>query len=201
MGLYNVRNHCTLRREDGRPFKKGGTVLSHDDYKTAKAIFTDLDGTVRYSNSGTFINKPEDIVLYRNVEKILWEYKNKGYLIFGVTNQGGVAFRIKTIQGVYNEIRVMRGIFVNDPFDGVICSFNHEKGKPPFNKRSLLRKPGIGMIATFEWMAIERGFILDLDNSIFVGDRPEDKECSSRAGIPFHEARVFFQHEEGEGNE
>jgi D-glycero-D-manno-heptose 1,7-bisphosphate phosphatase len=62
----------------------------------------------------------------------------------------------------------------------------------PYNYRSLLRKPDIGMLALMEYELFDEGYIVDWDNSLFVGDRPEDQECAKRAGLSFHWAWDFF---------
>lgn len=157
------------------------------------ALCLDLDGTVRYSLNGKFINKPEDIALFPDVEAKIWQYRNEGYLIFGITNQGGVAYGYKTPQDNDAEIDKTCSLFGQNPFHIIKSCLHHPKGShEPYNHRSLLRKPDVGMLALCEVDAWEAGFIVDWDNSIFVGDRPEDMECAERAGIEFQWAWQFF---------
>jgi D-glycero-D-manno-heptose 1,7-bisphosphate phosphatase len=166
--------------------------------KLRPALCLDLDGTVRYSKAGKFINKPEDIALFDGVEGKIREYRDKGYLIFGITNQGGVAFGIKTPMDIKAELDAMIALFENgNPFHIIKACYHHEDGKiEPYKHRSLLRKPGVGMLAICESDAFEAGYIVDWDNSIFVGDRPEDEQCATRAGIPFQWADMFFGNRE-----
>ena len=162
---------------------------------TVPVLCLDLDGTVRYNKNDPngFINKPEDIALYDGVEAKLWEYRDKGYLILGISNQGGVAFGHKTPEVVDAEVDAMLDIFERDPFDIVKCCLHHENGtKFPWNRRSLLRKPNIGMLVLMEMEAFKSGYLIDWDNSLFVGDRPEDEQCAKNAGIPFQWANEFF---------
>lgn len=160
---------------------------------TVRALCLDLDGTVRYSRNGTFIEKPDDIALFPDVEAKLWEYRDKDYLILGVSNQGGVAYGYKTPAQANAEVEVMCGLFQRDPFHIIKQCFHHEEGTvPPYNIRSLFRKPGTGMLALMEVELYEEGYIVDWDNSLFVGDRQEDEECARNAGIPFQWAERFF---------
>ena len=62
----------------------------------------------------------------------------------------------------------------------------------PYNYRSLLRKPYTGMLALLEVEAWNEGFIIDWNNSIFVGDNEVDRDCAFNAGIKFIWADKFF---------
>lgn len=158
------------------------------------ALCLDLDGTIRYSKSGKFINQPADITLFEGVEAKLWEYRNNNFLIFGISNQGGVAFGIKSPEQEMAEIDTTLALFEQNPFHIVKCCWHHEKGKVfPFNYRSLGRKPDIGMLMECEFEAFNAGKVVDWDASLFVGDRPEDEECAKRARINFVWAWEFFE--------
>lgn len=158
------------------------------------ALFLDLDGTVRYSKNGKFINKPENVVLFDDVEEAIWSYKNQGYLVIGISNQGGVAFGHKSMSTVREEIQSMLDQFDQNPFDHIYVSPFHEDGHvEPYNRRSLLRKPSAGMLAIAENdFTTTYGIYIDLDNSIMVGDRPEDEECANNASIDFVHTNEFF---------
>lgn len=169
------------------------------DLRTVKfrpALCLDLDGTIRYSKRGKFIEVPSDIALFDGVEEKLWEYRDNDYFICGVTNQGGVAFNIKTPQQEYAEMDFMLALFKKNPFHLLQSCYHHEKGKHAvYGHRSLFRKPDIGMLAMLEYDAFNCGFMIDWNNSLFVGDRPEDQECAKRAAIGFQWAWEFFGRE------
>lgn len=166
------------------------------------ALCLDLDGTIRYSKAGKFINRPEDIALFDGVEPILWGYRNSDFLIFGISNQGGVAFGKKSPHQESAEIAATLALFKKNPFHIVKTCWHHELGTAfPFNRRSLFRKPNIGMLALCEYEAFNAGFAVDWDNSTFVGDRPEDEECARRADIDFRWAWEFFNRPQPEGFE
>lgn len=157
------------------------------------ALCLDLDGTIRYSKNGEFINKPEDVVLFSDAEERIWEYRDQGYLIFGITNQGGVAHEFKSILGYNAEIEETIQQFERNPFHIIKACFHHPDGTfHSFAHRSLLRKPDVGMLALCEIEAWEAGYIVDWDNSLMVGDRPEDQQLAQRAGIAFQWATDFF---------
>jgi D-glycero-D-manno-heptose 1,7-bisphosphate phosphatase len=164
-------------------------------FTVAPALCLDLDGTVRRSKSGqTFIQAPDDVELMPNIEELIWKYRDAGWFIFGITNQAGVAHGIKTAKDVNDELDATLALFKKDPFHGVKCAMMDGKGKvEPYNHRSLLRKPNIGMLALIEMEMLELTYIMDWDNSLFVGDRPEDEQCAKNAGIPFRHIDSFLK--------
>ncbi len=168
------------------------TIIQIPD-RVSPALCLDLDGTVRKSKSGKFVNGPDDIVLFSGVEQRIWDYRNKGFLIFGITNQGGVAYGLKSPVDHMAEIEATLALFDKNPFHIIKSCYHHPGGKvEPYNHRSLLRKPNIGMLALCEVEAWEMGYIIAWDDSIFVGDRPEDQECAENAGIAFQWEYDFF---------
>ena len=170
------------------------TNTQNDSYTLRPALCLDLDGTVRRSKKGRFINMPEDILLYEGVEEIIWGYREQGYLVCGITNQGGVAFNFKTEEDVLAELQATRALFEKDPFDTIKYSPKHPGGLgEPYNHRSLLRKPYYGMLVECELKFWEEKIIIDWDESIFVGDREEDKLCAEAAGLKFVWAEEFFK--------
>jgi len=168
-------------------------------FQVMPALVLDLDGTIRYSKSGEFINGPDDVALFDDVEKKLWEYKNRGHLVFGVSNQGGVAFGLSSLKIVHAELDATLALFEDNPFNIIKFCCNHPDGTiHPYNTRSLLRKPDIGMLAILESASFENGFMIDWDHSLIVGDRAEDEEMAKRAGVNFAWANDFFNREDGE---
>ena len=158
------------------------------------ALCLDLDGTVRYSNSGRFINRPEDVEVFDGVEARIWRYRDDGFLVFGVTNQGGVAFGLKTLAGHIAELNAMTAKFRRgNPFHDIKSCYHHPDGKVhPYKYRSLIRKPFYGMLVLCEVSAWELGYVVDWDNSLMVGDRTEDRDCALSAGVSFQWAHEFF---------
>jgi len=162
--------------------------------KVVPALCLDFDGTIRRSASGkTFIENHKDIELMPGVENLIWRYRNMGWLILGISNQAGVAHGFKLPMEVELEMDVTLKQFKQNPFHIVKFCYHDGKGKiEPYNHRSLGRKPDIGMLYIMETEAWAQGYVIDWDNSLFVGDRPEDEECAKRAGIPFRHIDSFL---------
>ena len=170
--------------------------FGQSEFTVSPALCLDLDGTIRYSKRGDFIEELQDIVLFEGVEEVLWDYREKGFMICGITNQAGVAFGYKNEADVIKELEVTQALFSRNPFHTIQYSLNHPKGKEePYNHRSLLRKPQIGMLVLCEHKFWEEKIIIDWDKSIFVGDRNEDQACALQAGLEFFWAKDFFSRE------
>ena len=168
-------------------------MIKDADYKLMPALCLDLDGTIRFSKSGEFINEPNDITLFSGIEDIIWSYKNQGFLICGITNQGSVACGHKIPADIEAEIQKTRQLFTKDPFDVIQSSFCMQEGNTePYNHRSLLRKPDIGMLVLCEVQAFAQHIIIDWNNSLLVGDQETDKQCAQNANIQFCWAKDFF---------
>lgn len=162
-------------------------------YTVQPALLVDLDGTIRQSKTGDFISGPGDVALFPDVESVLWTYRTKGYLICGISNQGGVAFGIKLPMQIEAELDATLALFRRDPFQIIKQAYHHPGGRVhPWNHRSLLRKPDIGMLVLCEIDAWDEHIVIDWPSSIMVGDREEDRQCAERAGIAFVDASTFF---------
>lgn len=161
--------------------------------KFTPALLVDLDGTVRRSKTGDFIKNFNDIELMPGIEKLLWIYHKMGWLIIGISNQGGVAHGHKLPMEIELELDTTLKLFKQNPFHIVKMCMHMEGGNiEPFNHRSLCRKPDIGMLALAEQDAYMGGYVIDWNNSLFVGDRPEDEECAKNARIKFEHIDSFL---------
>jgi D-glycero-D-manno-heptose 1,7-bisphosphate phosphatase len=163
-------------------------------YMAKPALCLDLDGTVRRSKSGKqFHEGLDDIELMPGIERIIGKYRQMGWLILGISNQAGVAWGYKTPDQVYEEMMHTLSLFQENPFHLIKQCYHDGKGHvEPFNYRSLCRKPDIGMLALMEHEAFNAGHVIDWNESLFVGDRPEDEECAKNAGIKFHHIDEFL---------
>ena len=162
-----------------------------------KVLCLDLDGTVRRSKSGkTFIEGPDDIELMPGILPLLKKYHQEGWILIGVSNQAGVAHGYKTYDTMGKEMEATYKLCWNNGpilFD-ILATTGDPTGKvKPHLYRSLCRKPDYGMLAIAEYKFIRQGIYPDWDNSLFVGDRPEDEECAKRAGIPFMHIDEFLK--------
>lgn len=170
--------------------------LNLPDYQVKPALVLDFDGTIRRSKSGaTFIKDRADIEMMPGVDELIYEYKKAGFLIIGLTNQGGVAHGFKTLDDIYSEIEATKALFREGTFDYVAFSPFEEKGTVfPYNHRSLVRKPYYGGLAFIEMVFFENSrVVVDWDSSLFVGDRSEDCECATQAGVEFMHIDEFLK--------
>lgn len=168
-----------------------------------KILCLDLDGTVRRSKSGkTFIEGPDDIELIPGIYERIWKYNDEGWLIIYFTNQGGIAHGFKTEEQVRDEINATLELLEREDanqgkyapcWEHFLCPYQDGGKVEKYSFRSLARKPDYGMLMLAEAHLVEEGFFPDWDNSLFVGDRPEDEECAKRAGIPFMHIDEFLK--------
>jgi histidinol phosphatase-like enzyme len=168
------------------------------DFIYAPVLACDLDGTIRYNHEDPddYIDGPETVAVYEGVEEKLWEYYREGYLIAGITNQGGVAFDFKTPEQVQAENHAMVKQFDRNPFIHIQSCLSHDDGEvSPYDRRSLLRKPNVGMLAILEEDLRGEGYLPNWDESIIVGDMQSDRELANRADVEFEFAHQFFERE------
>lgn len=158
--------------------------------KPTKVLYIDLDGTVRkgYDELGRFVNGPADVEIFEGVPSLLMKYKKKGWRIVGITNQGGVALgHVKFAdmeQAIFKTQRLCHNVF-----DKIMACVHHPEAKTREMAVCWCRKPRIGNVVE---AAVALG---DTYNeyypphmALFVGDRPEDRECADNANIKFMDA-------------
>lgn len=134
-----------------------------------RALFLDLDGTVRQTLSGAPCpNSPEDQEVLPGRFAKIWAYKNMGYKIIAVTNQGGVGLGIMTkkeCEVCLHDLNKKLG----DVFDDMM----YDPAAP--HRKDSFTKPNPGML-----FAAQEKFKLDLKRSIMVGDRSSDRMAAER---------------------
>jgi HAD superfamily hydrolase (TIGR01662 family) len=159
------------------------------------ALCLDFDGTIRRSKNGNkFIKNTKDVELIPGVEEKIWKYRDKDYLILGISNQAGVAHGFKLPMEIEGEMEATLELFGNNPFHIIKMCYHDQNGHIfPYNYRSLLRKPNYGMLAIMEYEAFNNGYVIDWDNSLFVGNRDEDQMCAESVGIGFQHISNFLQ--------
>lgn len=162
-------------------------------YEIKPALILDLDDTIRRSKSGKkFIQGPDDIELFPDVEPTLNRYRDT-YYILAVSNQGGVAFNIRTEEQIAEEVKATLDLFQECPIMRVEVCMTHPNGyRTKWKRESMFRKPNTGMLAVLEYKLFGENRIIDWPASFMVGDRDEDRECAEKAGIMFQWAWEFF---------
>jgi D-glycero-D-manno-heptose 1,7-bisphosphate phosphatase len=150
---------------------------------TNKAIFIDLDGTVRKSNgSQMYPTKIEDIEILKNSTEILKKYKEEGYKIIAITNQSGIT------KGTVSEKMVKELIeHTNKLLDNVIDDYHFCPHLPP-KHICYCRKPqsGVGVLMMHKHK-------LDLNSCFMIGDSTSDKTFAERLKIKYRTPNIFFE--------
>ena len=152
-----------------------------------KALFLDLDGTVRYVPGGSeykFPTTTSEVLIYPDVLKRLRPFCAEDYLIFGVSNQGGVGTGLITMDTC---VKILR--HTNDMLGGIFKDVIACPHRP--DERCSCRKPAPGMLY---YLAFKHN--LDLRNSLMVGDMESDRACALAAGVSFMDANNFFERKE-----
>ncbi|WP_267523856.1 cbb3-type cytochrome oxidase assembly protein CcoS [Campylobacter sp. MG1] len=143
-----------------------------------KALFLDRDGVINKDFS--YVYELEKLEFIPNIFEIVKFFQDKGYLIFIITNQSGVG----------------RGYFTKEQMENfnnaIIKEFSNHQIKitkiytclhtPADNCEC--RKPKAGLI-----FSAANEFNIDLNNSIFIGDKPSDMQAAYNANI---KNRYFF---------
>lgn len=156
---------------------------------------------MRQAKSGaTFISIPHDQELIPGVKEAITRYPN--HLLIGITNQGGVAAGKKSLEDAIEEQKYtiklvprLYYIYFCPDFEGKQCyrvvdvdgvircaAINFEYGDDLQQWQGLCRKPNHGMI---EIAIAEHSLKVNRQESLFVGDRPEDQAAALAANIPF----------------
>jgi len=152
-----------------------------------KALFLDLDGTIRKTKSGKPApSHPDDQIVLPGRKEVLQHYKRKGYKIIAVTNQGGVA------SGKLTHADVKACLADLDHKLGYVFDDMHYCAAPSTSDHSH-RKPNPGMI-----LDAAAKHQIDLPSSLMVGDYHTDEEAAKRAGVPYLDANDFFRVGKGE---
>jgi len=146
----------------------------------------DVDGTLTTTKSGATFRKTADDWqwLPGRIER-LHALANAGVMLAIATNQAGVAFGYLD----YHEMRAELRRMADEGRIGfsAMC-FTHPQAKSAeFKKDSDRRKPGPGML-----LDAMRAYGESAQNTLMVGDRPEDEQAARAACCAFTWADEFF---------
>lgn len=148
-----------------------------------------VDGTVSTTKSGeTFRKTADDWQLLPGRAEKLQQLKRRGARLALASNQGGVAFGHMKQENILRELQTTAKA-LDVPPGGVYICYTHPKAilsQYRINE-DRRRKPGPGMLE--EAMS---DFEADEDETLYVGDRPEDEEAAKNAGVAFMWAKDFF---------
>lgn len=159
--------------------------------KHVSVLVLDIDGTVRESKDdalGRFVNGPEDVRVFPEAVQLMQEWRERGGRIVGLSNQGGIAMGFLTPQkmaaAMVETVRQCRNLF-----DRVAVCPHHPEAPEPSQSRCWCRKPSPGLlVTTLQAMGQDYSELYPPHMGLFVGDRPEDRECAKLAGFDFMDA-------------
>lgn len=164
-------------------------------------LFVDLDGTIRHGKEelGRFVNRAADVKVFDGVPEVLALYKAAGWRIVAISNQGGIALNLVTAEDCA-EAMLETYRQCGNVFDKMSYCSHHPDSPDPEYAICWCRKPRIGLliIAALGLAEIYNEYYPP-HLALFIGDRPEDKQCAENAGIEFMGAKTWrgYQLERG----
>lgn len=150
-------------------------------------LYTDIDGTVRLGKDelGYFVNTADQVQVFPGIADLLWRYKRLGWRIVGISNQGGIALGhmdMKTCAEAMIETQRQ----CHGAFDKMAWCSHHPDADTPEMAVCWCRKPKAGLVIESALNLSEcHNEIYPPHLGLFVGDRPEDKQCAQNAGLKF----------------
>ena len=163
------------------------------DMATIKLVISDVDGSLVKTKSGATFRKTADDWqwLPGRLEK-LQELHRQGKRLSFASNQGGVAYgymeETDIIEQLYIMVSQIMGESKPEYFYMGVC-FTHPKASlPEYRQDDQRRKPGPGMLLE----AMEHCHV-EPEQTLMVGDRPEDEEAAKAAGCVFMWSEAFFR--------
>jgi D-glycero-D-manno-heptose 1,7-bisphosphate phosphatase len=145
----------------------------------SKALFLDRDGVINIDHG--YVHKPEDFEFVQGIFDLVRVAKTKGYKVIVVTNQAGIGRSYYTEEQFQALTDWMCDQFKRNGgcIDAVyFCPFHPEHGVGNYKRESECRKPAPGML-----LQAQKEHDIDLEASIFVGDKPSDMAAGQAAGV------------------
>jgi len=163
----------------------------NSDLTNIKLVIFDCDGTLTVTKSGaTFRKSAHDWQWMPGRLEKLHQLKEQGICMAIATNQGGVAFGYFTQSDILRELMAMARIAGVAKGGLYICYTHPNASIEQYRAVDSRRKPAPGML-----LEAMRDFEASPEETLYVGDRPEDAEAARAAGVSFCEAESFFSEE------
>jgi HAD superfamily hydrolase (TIGR01662 family) len=147
-----------------------------------RALFLDVDGTLRTSRAGEkYPLGPDDVALLPGRAEVLARWHAAGWLLFFVSNQSGVASGKVTVEAVTAAFARTAELLGLPVAETAFCPH------PAFPVGCFCRKPmpGLGV-----WLLDRHG--LEPEDVVMVGDLGSDAEFAAGLGLRFVNAAAFF---------
>ncbi len=150
-----------------------------------KALFLDRDGVinrlVKYSYGWDSPQKPQDIGLVNDIEKIIAWANQQKIPVVEISNQPGVAKgkmsqqTSDAIESKVHQLLKQKNAIIDKTY---ICPHHPNAVVQKFKKNCDCRKPKPGLL-----LRAAKQLNIDLSKSIFVGDSATDTEAANAVGV------------------
>ena len=146
--------------------------------RTRKVLFLDRDGVINVDHG--YVYRQEDFEFVPGIFDLCRTAQRKGYEIIIVTNQSGIARAYYKPEDFKRLMRWVRGRFFAEGIRLRQIKYcpHHPKQTGPFGLNCTCRKPRPGMIFKARSQSM-----VNLSQSIMIGDNLSDILCARRAGI------------------
>lgn len=144
-----------------------------------KALFLDRDGIINVDFG--YVHQIKDFEFVDGIFDLCCYAQDMGFEIYVITNQAGIARGYYSTDDFNQLTEWMIGEFNKQDIkiSGVyFCPHHPEKGANEYVKACKCRKPAPGMI-----LNAQKEHQLDLNHSIFIGDKISDMQAAETAGI------------------
>lgn len=161
--------------------------------KKVSVLYLDIDGTVRHGKDelGFFVGKASEVIVFPEAKKLILKAKSEGWRIIGISNQGGIALGLANLIDIA-EAMIETNKQCDYAFDKIAFCPHHSNATNPEYAVCWCRKPRTGLVIELALeLAHQHNEYYPPPLSLFVGDRPEDKECANAANVPFMDAKEW----------
>ncbi|MBI2404996.1 HAD-IIIA family hydrolase [Candidatus Gottesmanbacteria bacterium] len=158
------------------------------------ALYIDRDGVInrmiKYAHGWDCPQKPQDVQLVKGIEKVISWANKQNIPVVEISNQPGVAKRNMSqktsdaIEGKVHQLLREKGAVIDNTY---ICFHHPQAIVSKLKKVCDCRKPKPGLL-----LKAARELRIDLEKSVFLGDKANDVEAGRRAGCK----TIIFIHNE-----
>jgi len=151
--------------------------ITKDCKSKNKALFLDRDGVINIDYGHVYQIKKFHLI--ENIKTLVKKANVKNYKVIIITNQAGIGKQLYSNNDFQKLTNHMKGLFLKDNcyIDAVYhCPYHPKEGVGKYLMDSYERKPNPGML-----LKAQKDFNLDMNKSIFVGDKMSDMEAGNNA--------------------
>lgn len=145
------------------------------------ALFLDRDGVINHDFG--YVHKIEDIKYCKNIFNFIREYYKRGYLIFIITNQSGIGRKFFSEKQFISLMKKIQKKFVKEDIlinEIVYCPHHPTEAHGKYKINCSCRKPKTGL-----FRKLNSNYLIEMNKSIFVGDKYTDFLCAKKMKIKF----------------